>query len=607
MSVPPAKPVEAVGEVDAVGRGHDRERGEDDERPRLDRDVAQERHRQRSDVVGRLDLVGDEQARGDLPQQLLADADPLAGRRVEVVVEGAQATDEQQGEDRRDGLRAPEGAVADDLEEQRAGRDDDDHQDAAHRWRAFLDEVRLRPLLADALAQAQAAQQHDERRHQDDHQGERQEDALDDAGGDRHATVSGWASATQLVDEVEEALAVGGLEQDDVTVAQDVLEPAQRDLAVARDVRAVRVHAGGLGRVGVDLRRPGRRPSARPPSWPRTRRPRCGSRRCPDPARASRRGPRRGARAGWRGDRARRPSSRAPRCTCRRGSSSGRSRSASCDAARRSGRARPAAISSRLKPAVRPTAAAASALWTLCRPSAGMVTSTAPPWARSSKRMPVGAQRRDVRGGDVGALAEAVADDVRRRLGAWSAMRVDALVVARSARPCHPTAVPRPARACRARSRRSILPARGARRGPPSRRRSTAVPSRPGCGCHRARTCPFRGPRPRPSGARRSNVSGNPISLFSLARLRSTCQRVGQDLGDLLLGRRLGQRPGHADDERREPVAPRGSGTPQGQQRVVDPDHVGPPPSCRRARPAPRRWGSARRRAQPRRDERPRR
>ena len=33
---------------------------------------------------------------------------------------------------------------------------------------------------------------------------------------------------------------------------------------------------------------------------------------------------------------------------------------------------------------------------------------------------------------------------------------------------------------------------------------------------------------------------------------------LGQDLGDLLLGRCLGQRAGHADDERIEPVAPRG-------------------------------------------------
>ena len=69
--------------------------------------VTHERNRERADGICRLYLVGDEQAGRDLPQQLLADADALARRRVEVVVEGAQATDEQQGEDRREWSAGP--------------------------------------------------------------------------------------------------------------------------------------------------------------------------------------------------------------------------------------------------------------------------------------------------------------------------------------------------------------------------------------------------------------------------------------------------------------------------------------------------------------------
>ena len=74
------------------------------------------------------------------------------------------------------------------------------------------------------------------------------------------------------------------------------------------------------------------------------------------------------------------------------------------------------------------------------------------------------------------------------------------------------------------------------------------------------------------AGASRSNVSGNPISLFSLAVLRSTCQRAARTSAICSL----------VDVLARDPVTPTTSGEngramrrrpAQGEERVVNPDH----------------------------------
>ena len=58
---PAGEAVEAVGEVDAVGRGHDREGRERRRRSTASiGDVADERDRDLGDLVGALDLLGDE-------------------------------------------------------------------------------------------------------------------------------------------------------------------------------------------------------------------------------------------------------------------------------------------------------------------------------------------------------------------------------------------------------------------------------------------------------------------------------------------------------------------------------------------------------------------
>ena len=115
---PARQPVEAVGDVDAVGRGDDREGGEHDIDPRVDRDGADERHRDGGDVIGLLDLPGRDDGDDRQPDQLLAGTDPLPGPGVEVVVEGAERADpgqrRERGEGRRVGALAEEEVDADD-------------------------------------------------------------------------------------------------------------------------------------------------------------------------------------------------------------------------------------------------------------------------------------------------------------------------------------------------------------------------------------------------------------------------------------------------------------------------------------------------------------
>ena len=66
------------------------------------------------------------------------------------------------------------------------------------------------------------------------------------------------------------------------------------------------------------------------------------------------------------------------------------------------------------------------------------------------------------------------------------------------------------------------------------------------------------------SAAARSRCSRWPVAQHVPAR--------AEHLRGLLLGRCLGQRSGHANDERLEPIAPRGSGAAQRHERVIDAD-----------------------------------
>ena len=95
--------VEAVGQVDPVAHGHDGEGREGDVDPRVDRDRADEGDGDGRDVVGVLDLPRREQGHDDLPQDLLAGPDPVAGAGVQPVVGEAEAADEGEGRQRREG------------------------------------------------------------------------------------------------------------------------------------------------------------------------------------------------------------------------------------------------------------------------------------------------------------------------------------------------------------------------------------------------------------------------------------------------------------------------------------------------------------------------
>ena len=72
---PAGEAVEAVGDVDAVGRRDDREgREQRCTADRVDRHGADERHADRRDVVGLLDLARGDDGHDGQPEELLADA-----------------------------------------------------------------------------------------------------------------------------------------------------------------------------------------------------------------------------------------------------------------------------------------------------------------------------------------------------------------------------------------------------------------------------------------------------------------------------------------------------------------------------------------------------
>ena len=251
------QPVEAVGDVDAVGRGHDRERGEEDVDDRVDRDVADERDPDARDLVRVLDLVRDDQRDDRLPQQLLADADPLAGSRVEVVVGGAQQAHERERRERGD-----DAALGRPAQDQEDDDHDDDHEQAAHRRRAPLDHVALRALLADLLAEAGVSQEAHVGRHQDHDEGEREQQALDQL--QRHGAGSGPPSAAhEAVDDPLELDATRRLDQHRVARTHD----ARRAAATAAAASATAMtEPAGMPAASA----PSTIPRARPPGPPST-------------------------------------------------------------------------------------------------------------------------------------------------------------------------------------------------------------------------------------------------------------------------------------------------------------------------------------------------
>ena len=183
--------IEAVGEVHPVRRRDDGERREGDVHPAVDHHGPDERHRDPVDRVGVLDLERRDDGDDDQPEHLLAGADPLPRPGVEVVVERAEAADEDQhGEGREDPARRQP------AQQEEQHQHDADDQEAAHRGRALLDLVALRAFDADPLAHAQPAQEPDVRRHQDDHHGERQQDRLDQLDAHRSPCPSAARSSS---------------------------------------------------------------------------------------------------------------------------------------------------------------------------------------------------------------------------------------------------------------------------------------------------------------------------------------------------------------------------------------------------------------------------
>ena len=148
---PAGEAVEAVGQVHPVAHGHDREGRERDVGPRLDRDRADERDGDRHDVVGVLDLPRREDGHDDLPQDLLAGPDPVAGPRVQPVVGEAERADEGERRQRR------EGRGVDEPEQERQRDDDGQDQGAAGRGGPGLRVVALRPVDPDLLGEAAMA------------------------------------------------------------------------------------------------------------------------------------------------------------------------------------------------------------------------------------------------------------------------------------------------------------------------------------------------------------------------------------------------------------------------------------------------------------------
>ena len=96
-SVPPDEAVEAVGDVDAVRRRR-RSRTPRTRRRRAGRSATSPTNGTRMPVIWYVLWIcyATNSATTDLPQQLLAGADPLARPGVEVVVDGAEQADERE-------------------------------------------------------------------------------------------------------------------------------------------------------------------------------------------------------------------------------------------------------------------------------------------------------------------------------------------------------------------------------------------------------------------------------------------------------------------------------------------------------------------------------
>ena len=186
---PAGQAIESVGQVDPVAGAHDRGHGDDDEQdgPGFDDPVGEWNRDCRSELHGTdkrdadtveakviLDVDGDADRHDRLPDDLVAAPDAEAGTSVEEVVNGAERPYQRQDDERRIGRSVHR------VEDVGQRQDHSHEQDAAHRGRALLDQVRPRPFLADLLAHSEPVQQSDVGRHQDHDAGEGEQQPLDE-------------------------------------------------------------------------------------------------------------------------------------------------------------------------------------------------------------------------------------------------------------------------------------------------------------------------------------------------------------------------------------------------------------------------------------------
>ena len=143
--------VEPIGQVHRVAGADDDEGDEADEQDRRDLELAEERDVDAGQVEVALDVEGGEDGHDRLPDQLPAPAHADPGAHVHEVVDRAEDADADERQHRRQ-----RGCV---LDAQRHGQEQDhaDDEHAAHRRRAGLAVVRLRPLDADLLPDSRAA------------------------------------------------------------------------------------------------------------------------------------------------------------------------------------------------------------------------------------------------------------------------------------------------------------------------------------------------------------------------------------------------------------------------------------------------------------------
>ena len=427
------------------------------------------------------------------------------------------------------------------------------------RRRAFLLVVGLRALDADALAHAEPPQHADEGRHQQHDQGEREQDALDDRLGAVHA-----ARRPRPVAEPPARRRAGPAPRRATpsrgSCRRAGAPPARQvDGRIAIRPRTSTASAGHarLERASRDLHGAGpRRPRAGRQAPPPAGRPRDGPQATRRPAPASRRGRPRGARAACRAARARRPSSRATRCSCRPGCATSPARTGASDAARGSrapGRGRSRRCRARRQSRPRPRRARCG---------------------RCAGRAPGSRTRPAVRSGSRSAEAHAVARRATRRPRPPRRQRARSRSV--STRACGVLAHPVDARVVGVEHRRAVARQRldqlalaaldrvqrsGARevrrahrgdhadRGPRHGRQQRDVAG--DVHAHLEHRDLVLGPQPQ----QRQRQADLVVLVALVAQHRPA---LGQRLGDLLLGGRLGQRSGDA----RRPAARSGRATP---------------------------------------------